>query len=228
MSIFALVISRGSTNLTFPYICAKAVDARGNVSVEVLLPKGGHGLQLSCSGWSAVFGVDADGGTPDGDFTDEGDARVAARRCPYPLFAVLAGAVSNLICEADNELRPLSQVLTPNVMIMKRFRYAGKPRQRSWVGRCGLWEAPVEHGGHVFCGVEFSSGGGCVQVEEWVLPGFSRQSEQVCSEGRPGWLAGEVGDDLVGLAIEHLNDLGANQLLGRDMEAVGVALNGVE
>jgi len=30
------------------------------------------------------------------------------------------------------------------------------------------------------------------------------------------------------LAIEHLNSLGANQLLGHDMEPVGVALNGVE
>ena len=84
------------------------------------MPKGGRGLQLSCSGWSAVLGVDADGGTPDGDFTKEGGGRVAARRCPYRLFAVLAGAVSDLICEADDELRPLRQVLAPNVMIMKR------------------------------------------------------------------------------------------------------------
>jgi hypothetical protein len=44
MSIFAQVIWRGSTNLAFPYICAKVVAAQGNVSVEVLLPKGGHGL----------------------------------------------------------------------------------------------------------------------------------------------------------------------------------------
>ena len=44
MSIFALVISRGSTNLAFPYICAKPVAAQGNVSVEVLLPKGGRRL----------------------------------------------------------------------------------------------------------------------------------------------------------------------------------------
>jgi hypothetical protein len=57
MSIFALVIWRGSTNLAFPYICAKAVAAQGNVSVEGLLPKGGRGLQLFCSGWSAVFGA---------------------------------------------------------------------------------------------------------------------------------------------------------------------------
>jgi hypothetical protein len=50
------------------------------------------------------LGVDADDGTPDLGFTDEGDARVATRRCPYRPFAVLAGGVSNLICEADNEL----------------------------------------------------------------------------------------------------------------------------
>ena len=111
---------------------------------------------------------------------------------------------------------------------MKRFRYAGKPGQRSRVGGCGLWEAPVQYGGHVSGGVEFSSGGGCLQVEEWVLPGLSRQSEQVCSQRRPGRLAGEFGDDLVGLAVEHLNDLGSNQLLGRDMEPVGVALDGLE
>ena len=29
------------------------------------------------------------------------------------------------------------------------------------------------------------------------------------------------------MAIEHLNDLGSNQLLGRDMETVGVAPDGV-
>jgi len=50
------------------------------------------------------LGVDADGGTPDSDFTKEGGGRVASRRCPYRLFAVLAGAVSNLICETGNEL----------------------------------------------------------------------------------------------------------------------------
>jgi len=90
-----------------------------------------------------------------------------------------------LICEADDELRPLRQVLAPDVMIMECLRYAGKPRQWAWVGGCGLWEAPVEYGGHVFCGVEFSSGGGCLQVEEWMVTGFSRQCEETCSEGRP-------------------------------------------
>jgi hypothetical protein len=174
------------------------------------------------------LGGDADGGTPDGDLPKKGGSRVAARRCPYRLFAVLTGAVSNLICEADHELRPLRQILTPNVMLMKRFRYAGKPRQRSWVSRCGLWEAPVEYGGHVFCGVEFSSGGGSLEVEEWVFTGFSRQREEVCSEGRPRRLAGEFGDDLVGSGVKHVNDLGSEELLGRDMEAVGVALNGLE
>ena len=67
------------------------------------------------------------------------------------------------------------------------------------VGR-GLWEAPVEDGGHVACGVEFASGGGCLQVAEWVLSGFGRQGEEVGSQGRPRRLAGESGDELVGLA----------------------------
>jgi hypothetical protein len=50
----------------------------------------------------------------------------------------------------------------------------------------------------------------------------------MCSERRPGRLAGEFGDDLIGMAIERLNDLGADQLLSRDMEPVGVALDGVK
>ena len=111
---------------------------------------------------------------------------------------------------------------------MKCFRNTGKPWQRATVGSCRLWEAPVEHGGHIAGGVEFAPGGGCVQVEEWVLTALRRQSEQVCPQRRPRGLAGEVGDDLVGSAVKHLNGLRANQLIGRDMEPVGVTLNGLE
>jgi hypothetical protein len=41
MSIFALAISRRSTNLAFRLICAKGAAASGDCSVEVLLPEGG-------------------------------------------------------------------------------------------------------------------------------------------------------------------------------------------
>ena len=206
----------------------EVVAAVRNTSVEVVLPEGGRGLQLSCSCGSVVLPVDRVGGPPDLDFTDEGDARLAARRSPDRWRAVLVSVSSDMSGEVGDQLGALGKILAPNGMIMKRFRNAGKPGQRSRVGGCGVWEAPVQYGGHVSCGVEFSSGGGCLQVEEWVLTGFSRQSEQVCSERRPGRFAGEFGDDLVGLAVEHLNDLGANQLLGRDMEPVGVALDGLE
>ena len=111
---------------------------------------------------------------------------------------------------------------------MKRLRDAGKPGQRSWVGGCGLWEAPVQHGGHVSCGVEFSTGGRCVQVEEWVLTGLGREGEQVCPEGRPRRLAGEVGHDLVGSVSSICNGLGSDELFGCDVEAVGVALDGLQ
>ena len=89
-------------------------------------------------------------------------------------------------------------------MIMKRIRDAGKPRKRPWVSRCGLWEAPVQHFGHVSCRVEFATGGRCLQVEEWVLTGLRRQGDQVCPQRRPGRLVGEVGNDLVGSAVEHV------------------------
>ncbi len=50
----------------------------------------------------------------------------------------------------------------------------------------------------------------------------------MCSEGRPRRLAREFRDDLVALAVERVNDLGSDELLGCHVEPVGVALNGVE
>ena len=44
MSIFPLAILRGPSNLASPYICAKGAAAQGNLSVELLLPKGGRRL----------------------------------------------------------------------------------------------------------------------------------------------------------------------------------------
>jgi hypothetical protein len=112
-------------------------------------------------------------------------------------------------------------------MIMKCGQNAGKPRQRPWVSGCRFWEAPVQHSGHVAGGVKLATGGRCVQVEEWVLTGLGRQGEEVCPQGRPGRLVGEVGHDLVGSGVERLDGLGSDELLGRDMEPVGVALDGV-
>jgi hypothetical protein len=112
-------------------------------------------------------------------------------------------------------------------MIMKHCWNAGKPRKRPWVSGCGFWEAPVQHGREVCCGVEFATGGRGVQVEERVLTGLCRQGEQVCPQRRPGRLVGEVGHDLVGSGVEHLNDPGSNELLGRHMNAVGVTLDGL-
>jgi hypothetical protein len=193
---------------------AEAV-APGEATVEVVLPEGGSSLQLSCSGWSSVIGGDAVGGSPHGNFTDDADVRLAARRQPNWLHAVLTGLIANVTGKVDHQPGPLGQILTPNGMIMKRLRNSGKPGQRPGVGRCGVWEAPIQDGGHVCCCVEFATGSGCVQVEEWVLPGLNGQPEEMCSERRPRWLVGEFGDDLVGQAVEHLNYPGSNELLGR-------------
>ena len=200
----------------------------GETSVEVVLPEGRGCLQLSCSGWSWVVGVDAVGGPPHGDFTNDGEVRAAARRRPHRLGFVLAGVMSDPIGEVGDELGPLRQILAPNGMIMERFRDAGKPGKRPWVSGCGFWEAPVQHGGHVCCGVEFATGGRCVQVEEWVLTGLRRQGEQVCPQGRPGRLVGEVGARPGRLGLSSISTmLGSEELLGGHMKAVGVTLDGV-
>jgi hypothetical protein len=98
----------------------RVVASVGDPSLEMPLPFGRRDLQLVRSGSAAVLRVDAVRGSPDGDFTKKGGGRVAARCCPYGLFAAMAGGVSDLICEAGNNLRPLRQVLGPDVMIMKR------------------------------------------------------------------------------------------------------------
>ena len=52
-----------------------------------------------------------------------------------------------------------------------------------------------------------------------MLAGLSRQAEQVCTQRRPGRLAGEPGHELVG-SVERRHGLGAEELFGRDMEPV--------
>ena len=78
------------------------VVAVRNTSVEVVLPEGGRGLQLSCSRGSVIAPVDRVGGPPDLDFTDEGDARLTARRSPDRWRAVLVSVSSDMSSEVGD------------------------------------------------------------------------------------------------------------------------------
>jgi hypothetical protein len=78
---------------------AVVVAAAGEASVEVVLPEGRSCLQLCCSGWSWVAGAGAVGGSPHGDFTDDGEVRAPARRRPHGLGFVLADVTSDLVGE---------------------------------------------------------------------------------------------------------------------------------
>jgi hypothetical protein len=111
-------LSRGLMGLDIQRAAIAA--AVGSTSVEVLLPEGGSGLQLACSGGAAVVGVDANGGPPYGDFADNGNVRTTARRSPRRWRAGPVGVFSNLIGEVGDQRGALGEILAPNVMIMKR------------------------------------------------------------------------------------------------------------
>jgi hypothetical protein len=112
--------------------------------VEALFPEGRECFELASSGWSWILGIDAVGGPPDCDFTNEGGGGVASRRCPDWLAVTLAGVVLDLVGEVGDQLGPLCQVVAPDGMGMKRFWNAREPGQRPWTGRRELGEAPVD------------------------------------------------------------------------------------
>jgi hypothetical protein len=93
--------------------------------VEVPLPEGGRIVWLCWSGGSVVVGVDAVGGPPDGDFTDEFDVWVAARWRPNWLDAVVAGVVLNVLGEVGDQVGSLGQVLAPIGVVIDRLWDSG-------------------------------------------------------------------------------------------------------
>ena len=78
----------------------------------------------------------------------------------------LAEVILNLVGEVGDKLGSLCQ---PDGIGMEREWNAREPGQRTWVGRCQRWEAPVKDGGHITGGFEVASGGGRQHVAEWVL-----------------------------------------------------------
>ena len=131
-----------------------------DVPVEALFPQGRKGFELGSSGWSGVLGIDAVGGPPHCNFTNEGAAQVACQWSPGRLGVTLAGVILDLVGEVCDQLGSLRQVGPPDGMGLEPFWNAPEPRQRPWVGRREGSEAPVEDGGHVACGREAASAGG--------------------------------------------------------------------
>jgi hypothetical protein len=121
--------------------------------VETLFPKGRERFELGSSGWSRVLGIDAVGGPPYCNVTDECGARVASRCSPYWGAANLVGMILDLVGEVDDQLGSLGQVCPPDRMATERFWNAREPGHRTSADRREFWEAPIEDGGHVACRV---------------------------------------------------------------------------
>jgi hypothetical protein len=124
----------------------------------------------------------------------------------------LVGMILDLVGEVGDQLGSLCQVGLPDRMGPERWWNAREPRQRTWVDRRQLWEAPVEDGGHVACGSEVATGGRCQHVAERLLSSFGREVEQVCPQGRLGGFGGESVEVLVGL-VEPCDGLGSTPCL---------------
>ena len=76
----------------------------GDALVEALSPFDRRSLKLCWSGGSMVVGVDAVGGPPHRDVTDEGGAQRSARRRPCRLGGVVEGVVADVMGEVGDQL----------------------------------------------------------------------------------------------------------------------------
>ena len=159
-----------------PRICRRVGGTRDK-PVEALFPQSRERFELGSSGWSWILGIDAVGGAPYCDFADEGGARVASRRCPDWLGVTFAGAILDLVGEVGDQLGSLCKVGPPDGMGMQRWWSAREPRQRTWVGRRELGEAPVEDGRHFTRSTEVASAGRCQHVAQWMFSCFGGEGE---------------------------------------------------
>jgi hypothetical protein len=76
VSIFVAATFKGRTNsLPQEINVGRVVAGVGDAAIEMLLSFCRSGRQLFCSGGAAVMGIDAIGGPPHGDFTNESGAQ---------------------------------------------------------------------------------------------------------------------------------------------------------
>jgi hypothetical protein len=126
VSIFVTATFNGGTNsLPQEIQVGRVVASVGDASIEMLLPFVRSGRQLFWTGGAAVVGVDAIGGPPYGDFTNEGGAQRIVLRHPMGLTAVVVGVVSNVVGEVGDQLGPPGQVLPPVGVIVDRLGNSG-------------------------------------------------------------------------------------------------------
>ena len=108
-------------------------------------------------------------------------------------------------------------------MVAKPSGDAGEPRQRSGAGVSvtGIVEPPIEDGGSVVGGVEFTAACDSGQLRDWVGAVCGEQ-QQVGAEGGPSRFVGEAGHNLVGRDIERLDNFASCQVCGGHLEGVDV------
>jgi hypothetical protein len=125
MIVLATLQGSGCSSPPRAILTGRVGAGLGDALVEAVPPFDRLSLHLSWSGGSMVVRVDAVGGPPHGDFTDEGGAQRSARRCPWGLVCVVDGVVSDVLGQFGDQLGPLGEVVTPVGMIADRLGYPG-------------------------------------------------------------------------------------------------------
>jgi hypothetical protein len=194
------------------------VAGLGDAGLEASLPFGQSSLELFWPGWPPVARVDAVGGPPDGDFTNEGGTQRTAWRCPPWLGGVAEGVVSDVLGTGGNQLGSFHQVVTPIGVILDHLGDSAEPRQW-WSSLAGCWigKAPVQDSGHISSGAEITPDGRLMEVDQGMFAGRCGQDDQVATQGRSGRLVSDAGHDLFGSAVEHIHESGSDDLFGGDV-----------
>jgi len=126
VSIFVTATFSSRANSLPPEIrVGRVVAGVGDASIEMMLPCGRSRRQLFWSGGAAVMGVNAIGGSPHGDFTDESGAQRTALRHPIGPSGIGVGVMPNMVGEVDDQLGPPLQVLQPVGVIVDRLGNSG-------------------------------------------------------------------------------------------------------
>ena len=120
----------------------------GDGAVKLLLPASQLHFELWSSGWARVAMGDAIRGPPDRYLADERGAEATVGWRPAGIRVEQRLRLEET-CKISDKQGSLTEIASPDWVILQPCRNAGDPGQRPIVLVSEGWESPVEDGGYV-------------------------------------------------------------------------------